>query len=58
MKNLSKEQVLGVIRHTLTFAGGIILAQGFVDQATLDTIIGSAITLIGAIWSVLSKRKA
>lgn len=58
MKNLTKEQVLGIIRHTLTFAGGIVLSQGLVDQAMLDTIIGSSITLIGAIWSIISKRKA
>lgn len=56
MKNLSKEQVLGIVRHVLTFAGGIVLTQGLVDQALLDTIIGSSITLIGAIWSIVSKR--
>lgn len=56
MKNLTKEQVLGIIRHILTFAGGIVLSHGLVDQATTDTIIGSVITLIGAIWSIISKR--
>lgn len=57
MKNLTKEQVLGIVRHILTFAGGIVLSHGLVDQATADTIIGSTITLIGAIWSVVSKKK-
>jgi hypothetical protein len=57
MKNLSKEQVLGIVRHSLTFVGGIILAQGYVDQGTFDTILGSSITLIGAIWSIVAKRK-
>ena len=57
MKNLSKEQVLGIIRHSLTFIGGIILAQGYIDQGTFDTIIGSVITLTGAIWSIVVKRK-
>ena len=56
MKNLSKEQVLGIVRHVLTFAGGIVLTQGLVDQALIDTIIGSSITLVGAIWSIVSKR--
>lgn len=56
MKNLSKEQVLGIVRHVLTFAGGIVLTQGLVDQTILDTVIGSSITLIGAIWSIVSKR--
>ena len=57
MKNLSKEQVLGIIRHVLTFAGGIVLSQGLIDQALLNTVIGSSITLIGAIWSIVVKRK-
>lgn len=56
MKNLGKDQVLGIIRHILTFVGGIILTQGLVDQTILDTVIGSSITLIGAIWSIVSKR--
>lgn len=56
MKNLGKDQVLGIIRHILTFVGGIILTQGLVDQTILDTAIGSSITLIGAIWSIVSKR--
>jgi hypothetical protein len=56
MKNLSKEQVLGIVRHVLTFAGGIVLSQGLIDQALVNTVIGSSITLIGAIWSIVSKR--
>jgi hypothetical protein len=54
----TKEQTLGIIRHTLTFVGGIILANGLADQATIDTIIGSAIALTGAIWSIVVKRAA
>jgi hypothetical protein len=55
---LSREQVLGIVRHVLTFAGGLAVAKGMVDAATLETIIGSAATLIGAIWSVVAKNKA
>ena len=53
---LTKEQTLGIIRHILTFAGGIMLTSGLVDQGTFDTIIGSVITLSGAIWSITSKK--
>lgn len=53
---LTKEQTLGLIRHTLTFVGGIVLSNGLVDQATIDVIIGSVITLTGAIWSIVAKR--
>ena len=53
---LTKEQTLGLIRHTLTFVGGIVLSNGLVDQATIDVIVGSVITLSGAIWSIVAKR--
>jgi hypothetical protein len=55
---LSREQVLGIARHILTFAGGLAVAKGLVDAETVSTIAGSVITLIGAIWSVVVKNKA
>jgi hypothetical protein len=54
---LTKEQVLGIVRHTLTFVGGIALMKGLVDETTLTEIIGGAMTLIGTIWSVVDKNK-
>jgi hypothetical protein len=53
---LTKEQTLGLIRHTLTFVGGIVLSNGLVDQATIDVIVGSVITFTGAIWNIIAKR--
>lgn len=55
---LSKEQVLGIIRHILTFVGGIAIANGLVDAAIIETVIGSVATLTGAIWSIVAKNKA
>jgi hypothetical protein len=53
---LSKEQVLGIIRHTLTFVGGIVVMKGLVDDATVTEIIGGIMTLAGTIWSVVDKK--
>ena len=50
---LTKEQVLGIVRHTLTFVGGIIVMKGLVDETTVTEIIGGVITLTGTIWSVI-----
>ena len=47
---LSKEQLLGIIRHTLTFVGGIVVARGLVDETLVTEIIGGVLTLTGAIW--------
>ena len=56
-QELVKQQTLGIIRHALTFIGGIIVMKGLVDEATVAEISGLAMTFIGAIWSVLDKRK-
>ena len=53
---MKKEIVFGIIRHTLTFVGGILVLKGVLDEATLSEITGAIITLVGGIWSVLEKR--
>jgi hypothetical protein len=53
-----KDQTLGLIRHALTFVGGIIVAKGLVDGALSAEIIGAVMTLVGAGWSIASKKKA
>jgi hypothetical protein len=53
-----KDQTLGLIRHALTFVGGIIIAKGLVSDALFQEILGGIMTLVGASWSVLSKKKA
>lgn len=53
---LSKEQILGIIRHTLTFVGGIVVMKGLTDEATVTEIIGGVMTLIGTVWSVVDKN--
>lgn len=53
---LSKEQLMGLVRHTLTFVGGILVAKGLLDDATLVELVGGASTLAGAIWSIIAKK--
>ena len=53
---LSKEQILGIVRHTLTFVGGIVVMKGLIDEATVTEIIGGVMTLAGTIWSVVDKK--
>jgi|TARA_R110002126_G_scaffold213076_1_gene359617 hypothetical protein len=54
---LTKEQILGIVRHALTFIGGIVVMKGLTDETAVTEIIGSVMTLTGAIWSVISKNK-
>lgn len=53
-----KDQVLGLVRHALTFVGGIIIAKGLVEGVLVEEILGAVMTLIGAGWSIASKKKA
>ena len=54
---LTKEQIMGIIRHALTFVGGIVVMKGLVDEAVITEIIGGAMTLTGAIWSIINKKE-
>jgi hypothetical protein len=53
---LTKEQILGIVRHTLTFIGGIVVMKGLVDETMVTEIIGGVMTLVGAVWSVIDKK--
>ena len=55
---MNKEQVLGVVRHILTFAGGIVVSRGLLDEATMTAVVGAVITIGGALWSILAPEKA
>lgn len=56
-KMIIKEQVLGLIRHTLTFVGGILIMKGLLTDSTATDLIGGIMTLVGTVWSVVSNKK-
>ena len=55
---MSKEKILGIVRHALTFVGGLLVMKGIVDEAVVSEVIGGVMTLVGAVWSIISKKKA
>jgi hypothetical protein len=54
---LTKEQILGIIRHVLTFTGGFLVVKGYFDSTLLNELIGGVIALTGTVWSVIDKNK-
>lgn len=52
---ITKEQVLGIVRHLLTFVGGAVVAKGVINESQLFELSGAVATLIGSIWSVVEK---
>ena len=53
---MKKIQLLGIIRHALTFVGGILVVKGYMDEGLMSEIIGGISTLIGTVWSVFDKK--
>jgi len=54
---LTKEQLLGIVRHTITFIGGILVMKGIVEDSMIQEILGGVTTLVGTIWSIVVKNK-
>ena len=54
---LNKEQVMGIVRHALTFIGGIVVMKGLVDETVITEVIGGVMTLVCAVWSILDKKE-
>jgi hypothetical protein len=44
-------QVSAAIRNLLIFAGGTLVSTGYVDNATLVSVVGGIVSLGGAAWS-------
>lgn len=54
---LTKEQIMGIVRHVLTFVGGVVITKGLVSEELTMEITGGLMTLVGALWSIISKNK-
>ena len=55
---MKKQSILGVVRHILTFGGGLLVSKGIgLDEQMMLEAVGSIITLIGIIWSVRQKAE-
>ncbi len=54
---MKKEQLLGIVRHVLTFVGGILVAKGLATESLSQELIGTTMTLVGGIWSIIEKNK-
>ena len=55
---MNSVKIMGFIRHLLTLGGGYAVGKGFVDEETMLSIVGAAMSLIGFAWSYLAPEKA
>lgn len=54
---MNKEQILSIIRHSLTAIGAVLVAKGYIDEVGLLTIIGAIMTATAGIWGVFNKSE-
>lgn len=47
---------LALIRHVLQFGGGALIAHGYADDATVQTVVGALMSIVSVVWSQLDKR--
>ncbi len=55
---MNKESVMGVLRHILSFGGGLLVAQGHIDESTMLELVGAIVTIAGVAWSIRQKKKS
>ena len=53
---LTKDQVLGIVRHALTFVGGILIMKGLASEAMTQEAIGAIMTAVGSVWSIVKNK--
>jgi hypothetical protein len=54
---MNKDQVLGLVRHILTFGGGILITKGLASDSMTTELVGSLMSVLGIVWSIVSKKK-
>jgi hypothetical protein len=54
---MNQTQILGLIRHLLTFGGGLLVGKGILDEESAAQIIGATVTVIGGVWSAIAPEK-
>lgn len=53
---MTSEQIAGILRTILAAGGGYIVSRGYIDNATMMSIVGALVTIVTAGWSVWAKR--
>jgi hypothetical protein len=55
---LNKEQILSIVRQVLTATGAILITAGVMKEGMTTEILGTIMTLISAVWSIVDKTDA
>ena len=53
---MTKQKWYSVIRHTLTFVGGILVVKGTIEESVAEQIVAGVMTLVGLVWGQVEKN--
>lgn len=54
---LNAVTVSALVRHAMTFVGGILVSSGIFDAGTVEQLSGAIVTIIGVVWSLIDKSE-
>jgi len=54
---MKKDLILALVRHTLTFVGGLFIMKGIVDETIVTEVVGSVMSLTSVVWMTIEKLK-
>ena len=54
---MDQDTALGIFRAILTSAGGALVTNGVFTSTQWQDVVGAAVIVAGAIWSVINKRQ-
>ena len=58
LKSVNMDQLLGSIRHTLSFAGGTLVTKGLISSDMLMDYVGIIVALFALGWSLVIKYES
>jgi hypothetical protein len=53
---MNSDQIGGLVRTLIIFVGGIAVAKGWANDATVAWVAGGAATLAATAWSIWTNR--
>lgn len=52
------DSIKSIVRHSLSFGGGFLVAKGLVTVDQANELAGAVITIIAVAWSAWNNRKS
>jgi len=56
-KPMDAAAIASIVRHILTTLGGVIVANGLIDDNDLNSIVGGISVLCGVIWGYYNSKQ-